>query len=233
MKTAPAEVRADCLTDWREVERLIAELFACRQPIPDVMHPWYAEKEDGTLVPFAYPVTPEIRQAIDRLNGLSAAVDLAFREFDDRWGCWMTTETGADPADHRGSSAPPVRPSEGKGRAGIGRTKGKSARGSTADLLIAALSKHHKYGTEDSLNLEPISNNELARLSEVSPSTASAFFDAKFKGHDRYKSVCESADTLLLSLKMLNQEYAPHVLYGKDPPEDDTPDPKWDHEEDR
>ena len=87
VKTAPAEVRADCLTDWREVERLIAELFAWRQPIPDVLHPWYAEKEDGTLVPFAYPVTPEIRQAIDRLNSLSAAVDLAFREFSDRWGC--------------------------------------------------------------------------------------------------------------------------------------------------
>ena len=59
-ETAPAEVRADCLTDWREVERLIAELFAWRQPIPDIMPPVVRRGDDGTLVPFACPVTPEI-----------------------------------------------------------------------------------------------------------------------------------------------------------------------------
>ena len=87
--------------------------------------------------------------------------------------------------------------------------------------LIAALTKHHQYADGGCLNLEPIGNNELARRAEVSESTASAFFNKEFDGHTKYRAVCTDATRLVGSLKLLNQEFSPHHLYGGKPPGED------------
>lgn len=100
------------------------------------------------------------------------------------------------------------------------KAKRSTERGEGRVKLIAALTKHHKYADGGCLNLEPIGNNELARLARVSDSTASAFFQKQFKGHANYRRICGDAQNLVAALKLLNQEYAPHDLYGSNPPDE-------------
>jgi hypothetical protein len=97
--------------------------------------------------------------------------------------------------------------------------KRSTERGEGRAKLIAALTKHHKYADGGCLNLEPIGNNELARLAKVAKRTASAFFSKEFRGHAKYKSLCTDAGQLVAALKLLNGEYAPHILCGSKPPE--------------
>lgn len=98
--------------------------------------------------------------------------------------------------------------------------KRSTERGEGQAKLIAALTKHHKYADGSCLNLEPIGNNELARLAKVGKRTASAFFKKEFQGHVKYKAVCSDAGQLLVTaLKLLNGEFAAHILYGNKPPE--------------
>jgi hypothetical protein len=68
------------------------------------------------------------------------------------------------------------------------------------------------------LNLEPAGNNELARIADVSESTASAFFNKQFGGHTKYRTMCSDATRLVAALKLLNLEFAPHHLFGAKPP---------------
>jgi hypothetical protein len=86
--------------------------------------------------------------------------------------------------------------------------------------LIPALTKHHKYAKDSVLNLDPIGNNELARLAGVSVSTASAFFKKQFGGHPEYKRKCKDVNRLIPALKMLNHEYSPLIFFGDKPPDD-------------
>ncbi|MDZ4784428.1 MAG: hypothetical protein SGJ19_29640 [Planctomycetia bacterium] len=104
------------------------------------------------------------------------------------------------------------------------RSKRSTERGEGRTKLIAALTKHHKYADGGSLNLEPIGNNELARLAGVDRATASAFFKQQFKGHGKYKAVCADAARLAAALKLLNGEFAPHLLYGSKPGNEDERD---------
>src|SRR5439155_2777655 len=97
--------------------------------------------------------------------------------------------------------------------------KRSTERGEGRVKLIAALTKHHQYADGGCLNLEPIGNNELARLAGVAKRTASAFFDKEFQGHGKYKAFCADAGRLAAALKLLNGEFAPHLLYGSNPPE--------------
>src|SRR5262249_42254295 len=99
--------------------------------------------------------------------------------------------------------------------------KRSTERGEGRAKLIAALTKHHQYADGGCLNLEPIGNNELARQADVSESTASAFFNDKFLGHTKYRTVCRDAGNLADSLKALNGEFSPHHLYGRRPPDED------------
>ncbi len=64
--------------------------------------------------------------------------------------------------------------------------------------------------------MQPIGNNQLARLADVDKATASAFFQKEFGGHDRYKShFCRDAGALVAAIKQLNGEYTPDVLFGR------------------
>ena len=79
---------------------------------------------------------------------------------------------------------------------------------------------NHLTSTEDGscLNQDPIGNNDLARKAEVADSTASAFFDKEFKGHDKYRAMCRDRSLLIPALKLLNGEVQPYSLYGGRPP---------------
>jgi hypothetical protein len=94
------------------------------------------------------------------------------------------------------------------------RPKRSTEPGEARAKLIAALTKHHRYADGSCLNTEPIGNNELARLAGVSESTASAFFNDKFRGHAKYKVLCRDPRKLTAALKLLNDEFAPYYLLG-------------------
>lgn len=104
------------------------------------------------------------------------------------------------------------------------RPKRNTERGEGQAKLIAALTKHHQYADGGCLNLEPIGCNELARLAGVDRATASAFFKKYFKGHSKYRTLCRDAGKLTDALKMLNGEFAPHLLYGSKPADEDERD---------
>lgn len=137
------------------------------------------------------------------------------------WEWWRSTETtgpvGATPAavgsDKQVESAPlaprVTRPVTG--------AKKSSERGEARLKLIAALTKHHRYADGGSLNQEPINNNALAEAAKVARSTASVFFEKQFEGHAKYRALCRNARALTAALKLLNNEFAPHHLYGGAP----------------
>jgi hypothetical protein len=107
-------------------------------------------------------------------------------------------------------------------------TKRSTQKGEARDKIIAALTEHHKYADGGCLNFEPIGNNGLARLAGVSESTASAFFNDQFQGHNKYKALCQDTTGLLAALKLLNNEFAPHNLYGRRPPHEGDRDDEGD-----
>jgi hypothetical protein len=96
--------------------------------------------------------------------------------------------------------------------------KRSTVRGEAQNKIISALTLHHEYQNGSCLNLKPIGNNQLARLAEVAKSTTSAFFKREFKGHVKYRAVCQDPAQLVAALKLLNQEFSPHHLYGSKPP---------------
>jgi hypothetical protein len=90
--------------------------------------------------------------------------------------------------------------------------------GEAQTKLVAALLKHHRYAEGGCLNPEPIGNNALARMAGVDRSTASDFFKNKFLGHEKYRALCLDTGKLVAALKILNGDFAPHILYGTKPP---------------
>ncbi len=103
-------------------------------------------------------------------------------------------------------------------RAGKKSPKRSTEKGEAETKLIAALTQHHKYSDGSCLNLNPIGNNQLAEMADVSNSTASKFFKDRFDGHTKYRSACRDMSKLVAALKLLNQEFSPHHLFGKSPP---------------
>jgi hypothetical protein len=145
------------------------------------------------------------------------------------WTWWRALETATSPYDltatglrqlvEQSTTNPPVESSDPPPKAKRG-----TERGEARVKLIAALTKHHQYADGSCLTLEPIGNNELARQAKVSESTASAFFNEEFKGHKHYKILCRDLAGLSSGLKLLNNEFAPHNLYGRRPPYEDDRD---------
>lgn len=106
----------------------------------------------------------------------------------------------------------------------VKKPKKSTERGEGRAKIIAALTKHHQYAEGSCLNLEPIGNNDLAKLAGVSPSTASTFFNEKFDGHSKYKTLCRDTGQLIAAMKLLNNEFAPNDLYGRRPAAEDDRD---------
>jgi hypothetical protein len=98
------------------------------------------------------------------------------------------------------------------------RSKRSTSNGDAEAKLIAALTTHHQYHNGSCQNLEPVGNNALARLAHVDQSTASGFLKKRFGGHNSYKRVCADSGKLVMSLKLLNGEYSPRILFDRNPP---------------
>lgn len=102
--------------------------------------------------------------------------------------------------------------------------KRSTERGEARSKIIAALTAHHQYDNGSCLNTEPIENNQLARNAKVSKSRVSEFFKEKFEGHAKYKVICQDVTSLVAALKLLNDEFPPHLLFGRNPPGEGVPD---------
>lgn len=112
----------------------------------------------------------------------------------------------AGEAERRETTAPAVAPDP--------IPKRSTERGEGWAKLIAALTKHHQYADGGCLKLDSIGNNELAKAAGVSASTASKFFNDKFRGHTKYRALRRDAGKLAAALKLLNDEFAPYHLLG-------------------
>jgi DNA-binding MurR/RpiR family transcriptional regulator len=69
--------------------------------------------------------------------------------------------------------------------------------------------------------LEPIGNNELARLAGVGSATALRFFEKWFKGYAKYRSICmRDVSKLIDTIKAMRGEFIPsnEPNYGAAPP---------------
>lgn len=125
------------------------------------------------------------------------------------------------------SSTPPGEPISATTVQPTRKAKRSTEAGEARIKIIAELTRHHQYADGGCLNLQPIGNNELARRAEVSQSTAKVFFDKEFgdengeRGHAKYRGICRNPGQLVASLKILNNEYSPHNLYGRRPPGED------------
>jgi hypothetical protein len=133
---------------------------------------------------------------------------------------FFLTEKGRDAlALHRAKQAVAGRGKEAEHEPHATKTKRSTTRGSARAKIIGYLNKHHKYTDGAVLNKEPIQCNELARKADVANASASRFFEKYFGGHEKYMAMCRrnSAD-LETSLKLLNVDFPPHLLYGRTPP---------------
>jgi hypothetical protein len=104
------------------------------------------------------------------------------------------------------------------------KKKRSTEAGEARDKLIAALTRHHQYANGSCLNQDPIVCNELARKADVAESTASVFFKEGFKGHRKYRRLCRDRSKLIAALKILNDEFAPHLLYDDNRSSENEPD---------
>ena len=108
-------------------------------------------------------------------------------------------------------------------KAKAGRKKSTSEKPARIKI-IAFLTKHHEYANGSLLNQTPIGVNDLARKVPVSSGSASKFFKDKFGNYEVYKKACRDSRTLIVSLKSLNNEYTPKLLFENAKPQVDAPD---------
>ncbi len=83
--------------------------------------------------------------------------------------------------------------------------------------IIAALTAHHKYEKGSCLHGEPIGVRVLASQADVSIGSVSEFFAEQFGSHANYKAACREAAMLGNSLRMLNGELTPSILFKRLP----------------
>lgn len=95
---------------------------------------------------------------------------------------------------------------------GASRAKRSTDVGDARAKLVAALSMYHGYEGGSCLKTDPVGNNELARLANVSRSTASDFFRTEFGGLKRYKAKCTDVGTLVDAIRTLRGEFTPAEL---------------------
>jgi hypothetical protein len=139
-----------------------------------------------------------------------------------RWSAYLAEHRGKGQA--AGTIAPSNQGGAGQGEGPAKKPKRSTERGEGRAKIIGALNVHHQYAKGSCLTLEPIGNNELARKAVVSESTVSVFFQKEFKGHAKYRALCNDASRLAAALKLLNGEFSPHLLSGGSLPGEGNPD---------
>lgn len=238
----PDEVQA-ISERWRTLADHAAQMFCDRPTSPPIDTHWYKFSPDIWWQLFLHIRLPHPQRKLKEYYEISVIDDvflasaldidrLGHRPSDDDGAGKSELKTPADDAKPASvptfpasvnvptSTRPAALPSES-----FTATKGKRSteRGEGRTKLIAALTKHHKYADGSCLNTEPVNNNELARLSDVAGATASEFFKKEFGGHGKYRSICTNVTNLVTSLKLLNQEFSPHLLFGATPHNESEP----------
>ena len=158
------------------------------------------------------------------VSGILAAIDSG-EEFGQRTMTAMRSALRRLAGTESGPDGDSVPTSQGKKP----RRKRSTEKGEARVKIIGVLNKHHQYDDGSCQNTEPIGNNELARQADVDKSTASRFFNREFnkgqlEGHRRYKVTCRAPYRLADALKVLNGEFSPHDVYGRQPPGEDDRD---------
>jgi hypothetical protein len=100
------------------------------------------------------------------------------------------------------------------------RAKRSTNRGAARVKIIAGLTAHHQYENGGCTRLDPVGVRELAGRLDISPDSVSRFFAKEFgddRGYAGYEATCRDAPTLAAWLKMLNIDYSPHPLFGRNP----------------
>ena len=96
----------------------------------------------------------------------------------------------------------------------IKKPKRSTSNGEAKTKIIGKLTAHHQYENGSCTHLEPMGVNQLAREIGVSSSTVSGFFKNQFGGYVKYTQSCQDSAELGISLKILNGELTPSVLYN-------------------
>ena len=105
----------------------------------------------------------------------------------------------------------------------IPRAKRSTESGEARTKLIAALTAHHGYKNDICNDFQPIGVGELSRKANVAKSTASEFFAEQFRGHSNYKVACRDTTKLMHSLRILNGELTPSILFNPLPGDPSDP----------
>jgi hypothetical protein len=109
---------------------------------------------------------------------------------------------------------------EGKPGQGAKKPKRSTERGEAQTKIIAALTEHHQYDNGSCGNLTPIGVREMERDYEVGRDAASNFFKKQCENHAKYATTCRRNPAKIVTwLKLLNDDYSPHPLFGSTPPE--------------
>lgn len=94
-----------------------------------------------------------------------------------------------------------------------GKQKKKSTqKGEAKAKLLAGLLKYHNYSDGSCLVLEPVGNNELAKIAKVSTASASRFFEVTFGGYKQYAKRCQDIQLLVTHLRILSGDLRPREL---------------------
>jgi hypothetical protein len=147
------------------------------------------------------------------LNRTGKVTSQLYRNLSTRWNALIPPQDNQRPSEGDISASP-----DSKQQPGIVRTKKSTAKGDARLKIIAALIQYHRYEGGICTNLEPIGVHALARKAKVGKSSVSRFFQNNFRGHNKYKMHCRDTTSLGMALKLLNQEFAPYVLFGRSPP---------------
>jgi hypothetical protein len=196
--------------DLSAVEEAISQFMACPVPHPELPIGWH-EDPDGRMHTPVGGSTERHRRVCDQMIAASAVATVAVRRLT-RYRDWA--EPDLPPAEGRGSdkkSAPGAKK----------RDKASTQNGDARAKFIAALTQHHGYANGTCENWVAIKNNALARLAGIVNSTASRLFCKVFadgkkrEGLPAYKRACRDK-SLARVLKLLNNEYSPHLLLRED-----------------
>jgi len=105
-------------------------------------------------------------------------------------------------------------PAGGGAEAGAKRRGRKKADTDTKTLIIAALNEYHQYSKGRCEDVGHVGVNKLADQLKLSSGTVSGFFKKEFGGHNKYKIACGNLRNLAYSLKILNGDLPPSILFN-------------------
>jgi hypothetical protein len=85
----------------------------------------------------------------------------------------------------------------------------------TKTKIVSFLVTHHQYYNGSCGNFVPVGVRELERKAVVSRGSVSKFFKAQFGSHKKYKLACCDRGKLGHSLRILNGDLTPSILFNR------------------